>query len=51
MIKRKDMPEVIYIQREDNSFEYDEIGELTWSDTRINDSDIKYVLDKNEGSE
>ena len=39
------MPKIIYLQVEDNISEFDEIGEMTWCVDKINDSDIKYVLE------
>ena len=55
MIDKKDMPTWIYLQRVpdaadswDGHSEFENLGEMTWCVDKINDSDIRYVLDNSQ---
>ena len=47
----KDMPNIIYLQIQDEISEFDDLGECTWCVDKINDSDIKYILEVVENND
>ena len=45
MITQEDMPKIIYLQIDDDSFDgIERAEEATWCVDRINDSDIEYMM-------
>ena len=43
----KNIPKVIYLNFEERGEDFKEHAEITWSEERINDSDIRFVLSDN----
>ena len=43
----KNIPKVIYLNFEERGEDFKDHAEITWSEERINDSDIRFVLSDN----